>query len=106
MCALQEMPISGTYVPRWVLKGGISISRCPALRLAAQYVRFLRERDWKPLPDCGTGFFRLAHCWVLRQQDRMNDNSLPALSPFAGWGLAGGWKDTDSVLFLIVPAQV
>ena len=36
----------------------------------------------------------------------MNDNSLPALSPFAGWGLAGGWKDTDSVLFLIVPAQV
>ena len=37
--------MSETFVFRWVLKGGISIGRCPALSPAAQYV----------LPSGGTG---------------------------------------------------
>ena len=40
-----------------------------------------------------TGFFRLAHCWVLRQQDRR----IQTFTGLEGHGF---------VLFLIVPAQV
>ena len=100
MRVVQEMPISETFVLRWVLKGGISIGRCPALSLAAQYAPGSSLCGW-PLAGwkgCRGFKYRVLPFGTLLGPEatgpKRTDNAML------------GWRGHGFVLFLIVPAQV
>lgn len=99
---VRSRPIAQAFVLRWVLMGGISTDRVFVVVAASGEYGSLRG-SWKVWLPVAAGSC-LAHCWVLRQQDRIPamvyrdclflvSCALSALTVFPFGGLVGGGCD-------------